>query len=95
MSLYSFFGTSFLVEVDDQEAATYNNVMTAFLEAQRDFERKHHGRKWTPDLPLEIDAADADIEIWNRLGSDLCERFNNASPEVKLEEMSSDYLVKM
>lgn len=94
--LYSFHGTRLVLMLEEKIAEGYNRFSDAFMAAQRRF-KEEYGIAWTPNLPLELNCSDEDIEAHNAVGKIinlLCE-VNGGSLEVTEDEFTSDHLIKV
>lgn len=90
---YSFYGTELTLLLDESTADAYNRVASEFRAAQFRHKDKY-GVDWTPDMPLELNVEQQDLETWNAMAGVLeaLNEFNKFHP-VDYGEPTEDCLI--
>lgn len=93
---YSYLGSPLHLVLEDKIAEGYNRITDAFLNAQKLF-REQHGVQWTPDLPLEMEFEQEDMDAYNQIGRiiNLLVEINGGGIEITEEMCTSDHLVRV
>lgn len=95
-SLYSWMGTRLHLILEDDFADKYNRAQKAFFEAQMTHVERTH-QQWLGHETLLIPWTDEEWKAFDdmaRIINLLCE-VNGGSLDIKQEDITSDYLVKL
>lgn len=95
-STYSWMGSPLHLVFEDDIANAYNRAQDAFKEAQREYKART-GSEWTGHEPILMNWTPEEQSAWNNVAAlvNLLIEINGGSLDIKEEDCTSDYLVKV
>jgi hypothetical protein len=89
-------GTRIHLVLEDEIADAYNTAQDAFKQAQLDY-KATTGSDWTGTEAMWINWTDEQQNVWNTVAGIINDmiKLNGGSLDIKEEELTSDYLVKL
>ena len=95
-STYSVYGTRLHLILEDHIAETYNSAIQAFFDAQKNH-LERTGSEWIFTEPLLINWTEEESTVYDKFAviMNLLVELNGGSLDLKEEDCTSDFLVKL